>query len=56
VRFVIARRRPTAITVPPQIDAEGAKALGEGLAVNTALTTLKYAAPLEALAFTVSSR
>ena len=38
------------------IGVEGAKAIGEALATNQSLTSLKYAAPLEALAFTVSSR
>ena len=34
---------------------EGAKAIGEALAVNQSLTSLMYAAPLQAPAFTVSS-
>ena len=38
------------------IGAEGAKAIGEALATNQSLTSLKYAAPLHALAFAVSSR
>ena len=37
------------------IGAEGAKAIGEALAVNHSLTSLVYAAPLQVLAFTVSS-
>ena len=39
-----------------RIGAEGAKAIAEALAVNQSLTELKYAAPLHALAFIVSSR
>jgi len=34
----------------------GAKAIAEALVVNQSLTTLEYATPLQALAFTVSSR
>ena len=37
------------------IGAEGAKAMGEALVVNKTLTSLEYAAPLQVLAFTVSS-
>ena len=37
------------------IGVEGAKAIGGALAVNQSLIELKYAAPLHALAFTVSS-
>ena len=37
------------------IGAEGAKGIGGALAVNQSLTTLEYATPLQALAFTVSS-
>ena len=39
-----------------KIGAEGAKAIGGALAVNQSLTSLKYATPLQAFAFTVSSR
>ena len=39
-----------------KIGAEGAKAIGEALTTNQSLTSLKYAAPLHALAFVVSSR
>ena len=34
---------------------EGAKAIGEALAINQSLTSLKYAAPLQAPTFIVSS-
>ena len=38
------------------IGVEGAKAIAQALTTNQSLISLEYATPLQALAFTVSSR